>query len=148
VSADRLKRFAILSSLVEEDRSALDELIEEIELEAGEPLFQEGQESEGLVLVERGALRLQSRRVEQAGTIGAGGDLGALSLIALGVREVTAVASEPTRVLILTRSSFLRLADDAPRVAARLLEAVLADTAAALRQGLDRLAPSEASPPA
>ncbi len=148
MSADRLKRFAILSSLVEEDRAVLDELLDEIDLEAGEPLFQEGHESEGLVLVERGALRLESRRVRQAGKITVGGDLGALSLIAVGVREVTAVASEPTRVLVLSRSSFMRLSDDAPRAAARLLEAVLADTAAQLRQGLDRLAPTEPSPQA
>lgn len=144
----RLKRCAILSSLAEEDRDVLDSLLEEIDLEAGEPLFQEGDESDGLVLVEHGALRLESRRVPQAGTLGPGGDLGALSLIALGTREVTAVASEPTRVLLLTRSAFLRLADDAPRAGARLLEAVLAETASLVRQGLDRIAPTEEGPSA
>ena len=138
-----LKRYEILSSLGEEERSQLADLLEPIDLEAGEPLFKERQESEGLVLVERGMLRLESERGALAGKLGPGGDLGGLSLIALGHREVTAVASEPTRVLVLTRSAFLRFADDVPRAGCRLLEAILADTAAQLRQQLDRLAPAE-----
>ena len=147
MNGSRLKRYGLLSSLGEEEREIFDSLVDEIELEAGEPLFQEGDESEGLVLVERGALRLESRRLDRAGSIGEGGDLGGLSLIALGTREVTAVASEPTCVLVLSRSAFLRLSDDAPRAAARILETILAETAALVRQGLDRIAPSEAPPP-
>ena len=143
----RLKRFELLSSLGDEERGLLDELLEEIDLEAGEPLFKEGHESEGLVLVERGTLRLESERGDLAGKLGAGGELGALSLIALGMREVTAIASEPTRVLVLSRSAFLRFAEDAPRGGCRLLEAVLAATAGLLRQQLDRLVPTEPSRP-
>jgi len=145
VSRAGLKRYELLSSLGEEERALLGDLLEEIDLEAGEPLFKERQESEGLVLVERGMLRLESERGALAGKLGPGGDLGGLSLIALGNREVTAVASEPTRVLVLSRSAFLRFADDAPRAGCRLLEAILADTAAQLRQQLDRLAPGEAA---
>ncbi len=148
MSGQRLKRYEILSSLGEEEKEVLEGLLEEIELEAGEPLFKEGHESEGLVLVETGALRLESERGELAGKVGPGSDLGGLSLIALGMREVTAVASEPTRVLVLSRSAFLRLADDAPRAGCRLLEAVLAETAALLRPQLDRLVPSEDTGPA
>ena len=144
MSADHLKRYALLSSLAEHDREALEPLLEAIELEAGEPLFQEGHESEGLVLVASGALRLDSARAERrAGTIQAGGTVGALSLIALGARGVTAVASEPTRVLLLSRSAFRRLVDDAPRAGCRVLEAVLAETASQLRASLDVFAPSE-----
>ncbi|MDX1650822.1 MAG: hypothetical protein R3263_13300, partial [Myxococcota bacterium] len=64
---------------------------------------------------------------------------GGLALACVGPRMVSAVAEEPTRVRVLSRTAFHRLTEDAPRAACRILEAVLADVALALRSGVDPL---------
>ena len=70
--------------------------------------------------------------------------LGAVGLVVPGSREVTAVASENTRVWLLSRESFQRLLIDDPRVSCRILEASIADFASVTRLGLQRLSPPPA----
>jgi CRP-like cAMP-binding protein len=138
--APDLKRFALLAELGEDERELVVDLLERFDLEPGEQLFAEGQESEGLFLVERGALELSSRRAGALGRASAGDALGCVSLVAVGPREATAVASEAARLWLLSRESFRRLAYDAPRAACRILEASLAGFAGAVRDELDRFA--------
>ena len=52
-----LKQFAIFADLSEDERELVADLVTRMELDAGDQLFAEGAESEGLVLVERGASR-------------------------------------------------------------------------------------------
>lgn len=136
-----LKVFAIFSELSEDERELVGDLLETVELDAREQLFAEGQESEGLVLVESGALVLASSRTGPLGPLLAGDSAGAASLVTVGPREATAVATEATRIYVLSRESFRRLVEDAPRAACRILEAAFADLASAAREGLDRLTP-------
>lgn len=138
-----LKRFPLLSELTDADREAVAELLEPIELAPGRQCFREGQEADGLLLVERGELRLESQRSGELGSSGEGTVLGALSLLVVGPREVTAMAVVPTRVLQLSRTSFLRLAEDHPRTGLRLAQAIMAEFAGAVREGLDRIASSD-----
>jgi CRP-like cAMP-binding protein len=133
-----LKQFAIFADLSEDERELVSDLVTRMELDAGDQLFAEGAESEGLVLVERGAIALNSGRAGALGLLMAGDSMGAASLVAVGKREATAIASEPGSVLILSRESFRRVAEDAPRAACRMLEVALADLASAVREGLDR----------
>lgn len=136
-----LKRFPLFSHLTDSDRELVADLLEPIELATGRQLFREGQEADGLILVEEGELRLEGQRSSEAGSCGAGAALGGLSLIAVGPREITAVAVAPTRVLQLSRSAFLRLSEDFPRTGLRIVEAIVDDLASALREGLDSFAP-------
>jgi CRP-like cAMP-binding protein len=140
VSEIDLKRFRLFSELTDAEREAVAELLEPIDLIPGRQCFREGQEAEGLLLVDSGELRLESQRSGALGSAGEGTALGGLSLLVLGPREVTAIAAAPTRVLQLSRSSFLRLSDDYPRAGLRLLQAIVAEFAVAVRQGLDRIA--------
>ena len=140
-----LKAFALLAELSEDERELVTDLLERVDLDSGEQLFCEGQEAECLVLIETGSLDLTSARAGALGPVGAGECLGALSLVAVGPREVTAVASEAACVWVLSRESFRRLCEDAPRAACRILEAAIADFAGAVRDGLDRLS---GAPPA
>jgi CRP-like cAMP-binding protein len=137
-SGPDLKAFALLAELTGEEREIVTELLERTELDPGEQLFCEGQEAEGLVLIETGTLDLTSARAGALGQVGAGDSLGAVALVAVGPREVTAVASEAACIWMLSRESFRRLCEDSPRAACRILEAALADFAAAAREGLDR----------
>jgi SulP family sulfate permease len=140
VSETDLKRFALLSDLTDSDREAVAELLEPTELAPGRQCFREGQEAEGLLLVESGELRLESRRGGELGSCGEGEAIGGLSLVLVGSREVTATAAAPTRVLLLSRVAFARLAEDHPRAALRLVQAVAVEFAGAVREGLDRMA--------
>ena len=140
MSESDLKRFSLLSDLTDSDREALAELLEPIELAPGRQCFREGQEAEGLLLIDRGELRLESERSGELGSSGEGTVLGGLSLLVVGPREVTAIAVEPTRVLQLSRTAFLRLAEDHPRTALRLIQAITAELAGAVREGLDDIA--------
>jgi CRP-like cAMP-binding protein len=139
VSLQDLKRFAPFVDLGEEELELLDDLLEPRRLAPGQPLQQEGSEAEGLVLVEEGALRLETKREGVLGRCEAGAAFGGLSLAAVGPRAVTAVAEEAAQVRVLTRTAFHRLAEDAPRAACRILEATLAEVAGTLRSGLERL---------
>ena len=139
MSETDLKRFALFSDLTESDREAVAELLEPIELVPGRQCFREGQEADGLLLVDRGELRLGSQRGGELGSCGEGTSIGGLSLLLVGTREITAMAVVQTRVLQLSRASFLRLAEDHPRAALRLVQAITEEFAAAVREGLGRL---------
>lgn len=137
--APSAKIFAPFSDLTDEELELLTSLLEERELVAGEVLQNEGDEADGLVLLAEGTLALSNRQAGDLGTIEAGRHLGDTSLAALGRRELTLVAEEPSLVLLFPRSAFLRLSEDAPRAATRILEAILRDLAATVRSGLERL---------
>jgi CRP-like cAMP-binding protein len=141
--AAELKSFALLAELSEEERELVEELLERHAFDDGEQLFAEGQESEGLVLVEQGALLLSSSRAGSVGQLVAGESLGAVSLVSVGPREATAVASGDTCIAVLSRESFRRLTEDMPRAACRILEAAFADLAGAVREGLERFGSTE-----
>lgn len=139
MSAESAKSFAPFSDLIDEELELVTSLLEERELVAGEVLQNEGDEADGLILLAEGMLALSNTRAGELGTLGPGRHLGDTSLAALGLRELTLVATEPSRVLLFTRSAFLRLSEDAPRAATRILEAIMRDLAATVRSGLERL---------
>jgi CRP-like cAMP-binding protein len=141
VNENDLKRFSLFSDLAECDREAVAELLEPIDLLPGRQFFREGQEADGLLLIDRGELRLESERSGDLGAAGEGTALGGLSLLVAGSREVTAIAVDAARVLQLSRTAFLRLAEDHPRTGLRLAQAIIVEFAGAVREGLDRIAP-------
>ena len=134
-----LKRFSLLEELSGEECETFVEELQAFELGAGVMLFEEGQESQGLVLVVEGELQLECARLGSLGSAGPGSALGALSLVVPGKREATAQATAPCRLLTLDRSGFRRLVEDAPRLACKLEEAILREFAAAVREGLPRI---------
>jgi len=139
LSAMDLKRFALFEELSEEERELLADGIERIELEPGDVLFREQEEGGGLVLLVEGRVRLESSRAGELGSVGPGTALGAVSLVAVGPREASAVAESACSILLLRRSTFRRLVEDTPRAACRLAEAIARDAAALLRTGLEPL---------
>jgi CRP-like cAMP-binding protein len=137
---DELKPFALLAGLTDEDREALADVLEERTLLDGKSAFREGAEGEGLVFLVEGQLQLKSKRYGGfVGTLEAPYHLGGVSLFSMGMREVTAVADGPCTIWLLARSGLWRLADDAPRAAFRLAEAVLVELASLTRPGIEGL---------
>ena len=141
---DVLKRFALLVEFSDDERDALSDLLEKRILPNGKSVFREGDESEGLVLLEKGRLKLKSRRTGSiVGILEAEQHLGATSLFSMGKREVTAQAHGGCTIWTLSRSGLSRLLDDSPRAAFRLAEAVAGEVASLMRTSLDQLVQSE-----
>jgi CRP/FNR family cyclic AMP-dependent transcriptional regulator len=135
---EMLKQFRLLTEFSEEDREALVDVLEERNLPDGKSAFREGAEGEGLLLLCKGRMTLKSKRTGAIlGTVEAPAHLGGASLFAFGRREATAIAEGPVQVAILPRAGLPRLADDAPRAAFRLAEAVAGELAGLVRQSLD-----------
>ena len=141
-----LKEFACFADLSDEEREVFADVVQELELAAGEEVFLEGEEADGLVLVCSGRLRIERSAGGFHGTVGAGAALGALSLVAPGPREACAVAETASRVLWLPRSAYRRVAEDEPRAACRFMESVIADFAALVRPGLAHFLPAVVDP--
>ncbi|MDP6980511.1 MAG: cyclic nucleotide-binding domain-containing protein [Myxococcota bacterium] len=136
---EELKRFALLSEFGEEDREHLVELLDAESFAEGSTLFREGDEADALYLLASGSVRVHSETAGRLGLLCEGANLGAISLIVIGKREATAVAESDARLGVLTRAGFLRLADDHPRTACRLAEAIVVDLAGTLRGHLPHL---------
>ncbi|MGB0619901.1 MAG: cyclic nucleotide-binding domain-containing protein [Myxococcota bacterium] len=141
MKAPQLKRYALLAEFSEEEREALAGLLEERALPDGKSAFREGAEGEGMVLLSEGRLKLKSKRTGTVvGVVEAPAHFGAASLFAFGKREVTALADGDATIHLLPRTALPRLADESPRAAFRLAEAVAAELAGLVRSGLDGLA--------
>jgi len=137
---DELKGFALLAEFSDGDRAALVDLLDVRRLTKGKSAFREGSEGEGLVLLAEGELKLESQRHgDDLGSLTAPYHLGAVSLFSFGKRQVTAVAEGPCELWLLSRAGLSRLAEDAPRAAFRLAEAVAAELALLTRPGVDAL---------
>lgn len=134
---DPLDRFPLLARLGPLERQALGEELEILDVGPGTLLFEEGDPAEGLLLVAEGRVRVRSRRSAEAAELGAGAALGAFSLALRGVREARAETTSRSRLLLLRRDAYERLAASAPAAACRLLEGVIADTASLLRSELE-----------
>jgi len=137
VNAADLKAIPLLAEFGEEDREALAELLEEQELAGGRRLFSENEESEGLVLLLEGRVRLAPREGEAFGTLKAGAALGGISLVGFAKRGVSVFCDEACRVARLDRSGYRRLADDYPRTACRLIEALYKALADDVRESIE-----------
>jgi len=135
-----LKHFELMAGLSDGEKAAVEDQLELLDLDPGEQLFGEGQEADGLWLIETGSLGLHSNRAGELGRLSEGSALGAISLVVAGPRELTATAREDSRVWLLSREAFQRIAIDEPHAAFRILEAALPEFAGAVRSGLDQLA--------
>jgi len=136
VSAADLKRFSLFADVSEADLELLQELLETLSLVSGQQLFREEQEADGVLLLVSGALCCQSQEAGALGRLEPGATLGVSTLVVPGPRVMTCVAEEASTLLRLTPTAFHRFAEDAPRGAVRVLEAVLRELAGTLREGL------------
>lgn len=140
MNAADLKSIPLLAEFGEDDREALAELLEEQSLAAGRRLFSENEESEDLVIIVAGRVRLEPRGGEAFGHLPEGTVLGGISLVGPGKRGTSVVCEDACRVARLDRSGYRRLADDHPRTACRLIEALFKTLAEDVREALNEAA--------
>ncbi len=129
MDANELKGFPELCELSAGDRTALVELLEPQHFASGRRVSHAGTEAEGLILVAQGRIRVELNQTKYREILDAPVALGAHSLISVGPCLATVIAQTPCDVWRLDRSAYRRLVDDEPRVACRLLEGILAQSA-------------------
>jgi len=115
------------------------------QVEAGETLWSEGDESTYVAFIMEG--RVDAKKVTEfkgkqviVGVYGRGSIVGELGFLDDATRAVTAVALEPSNLLILTRESFAELLEEHPDLGAKLLKGMLLAVSIRLRKSFDRLA--------
>jgi CRP-like cAMP-binding protein len=94
---------------------------------SGNVLFHEGETADGGYVVQEGSFALAPERSNGTApvTVGAGTLLGELALITETTRRVTATAQEPSTVIRIPRSLFLKMLEGYPEAAERLREDIL-----------------------
>lgn len=96
---------------------------ESLSLQAGQVLFRAGDTADGAFVVQQGSLSLKPEGVGAEEMVAVRGTLlGETALLAPTSRRATAIAREPTRVLRVSRATFLKILDSYPEAAQRLRE--------------------------
>jgi CRP-like cAMP-binding protein len=134
LSEAELAKFALLASLADAEREAIADEFELLELEPDSALFHEGEPADAALFIAAGRVRVHARAEAVEAEVGAGDVLGSLSLAVDGPREASAQTLSQARVWRLTRSAFRRLVEAEPVAACRLLEGILREYAAAVRE--------------
>ena len=131
-----LKQFPLFEDLRDDELDLLDSLLEKQQLTQGRRILRQGEEAESAVLVVEGTVHFETEEGDEE-TMEAPLTFGATALVASGPRIATVTTSTPSLVATLSRTAFHRFAEDAPRGAVRVLESLVTDMAALLRQSLD-----------
>jgi CRP-like cAMP-binding protein len=103
----------------------------------GTVIVEEGAREAHLCLIARGQVTILKESsdgdAKRIGTSGVGRTFGEMSLIDGEPRSASVVADEPSVLLLLTRESFGRMMDDAPRLAVKILMKIARLTSQRLR---------------
>jgi CRP-like cAMP-binding protein len=114
----------------------------------GIALFKEGEQADAAYVVQEGSFDLAMAGASEPSSAGVGVLIGELALITETKRSATATAREPSTVIRIPRSLFLKMLEGYPDAARRLRNAIatrVGDTARELvrvRTGLDGSAPT------
>jgi CRP-like cAMP-binding protein len=100
----------------------------------GDILFRTGESADAAFVVQEGSFRLASDAQNAAGvTVGPGALIGEMALLTETKRPVTATACEPSTVMRIPRTLFLKMLEGYPDAAGRLRDSLLARTEQATR---------------
>jgi CRP-like cAMP-binding protein len=100
----------------------------------GDILFRTGESADAAYVVQEGSFRLASETRSDAGvTVGRGALIGEMALLTETKRPVTATACEPSTVMRIPRTLFLKMLEGYPDAAGRLRDDLLARTEQATR---------------
>ena len=131
--SDFLSSLPIFSLLERESLRLLAFQAKKREFQSGENLIEFGKPADGgMVLLEGSATQEIEDKIQTATnihrkTLNSGALIGQLALITTVVHRTTFRASEPTRVMVIERDSFLRILKEYPDCAAKVRAAIAQD---------------------
>ena len=104
-------------------------------IQGGDVLFRRGEAAEAAYVVQEGSFRLTADETRDPGeTVGPGMLIGDIALLTETKRPVTATACEPSTVMRIPRSLFLKMLESYPDAARQLRDNLLAHTEQATRE--------------
>lgn len=142
IAPEVLQRSPLFRDFTENGLKIFAAIAQERAVPAGAPVFIEGAVGDGLVLVKSGSVRITQRAAggeRELGVLGPGEHLGALSLLAQGVRLVSAAAATTCEVVEIGRREFAALQAQKPQACLKLALAIAADVAARMAEGREAL---------
>lgn len=125
MDADALKSVPLFEGLSRKERQHVAELMDEVDVEEGRHLIDEGRLGWEFFVVESGEVEVTAKG-EKLANLGPGSFFGELALMDEERRTATVVATGPTRLIVMTAPVFNRLQGEFPEVAVRIQEAVRA----------------------
>jgi CRP/FNR family transcriptional regulator, cyclic AMP receptor protein len=117
----RLKKIDLFTSLSDEELERLAGVVGETSVEEGEELLAAGTSPYQMFAIEEGAVDVRSDG-ETIASIGAGETVGERGIVERGLRNASAVATEPVKAVFLTADQVRKLERDHPEVEKRLRE--------------------------
>lgn len=120
-----LKDNEIFKSLSDPEVATLSKIVDEKSYPAGTAIFYENMKGEAMYIVVSGQVRLSKMLAEgeekTLTVMGAGDYFGENALLEEGPRPVTAIVSQESTLLVIKRSAFNKLLDEAPKVAVKVI---------------------------
>lgn len=119
-AADQLATVPLFSSLNKKDLQRVAKVSDEVPIEAGRTLVEQGRTGHEFFLILEGTadVRRNNRKVAE---LGPGQYFGELSILDRGPRSASVVASSDMRVLVLGQREFVGVLDMIPGMAYKLL---------------------------
>ena len=122
--AEALGRVPLFDELSKKDLVELARACEDVEVEAGKTLCEEGTFGQEFFVIVDGEVQV-SRGSKRIAVSGPGDFFGEIALVERTRRTATVRARTPLRFYVLTRQNFLRLLDDNPSVERKVLRALV-----------------------
>jgi len=110
-----LARVSLFSGLNSRDLGKIAQLCDEVDLRSDFVLTREGASASEFFVIVTGAVRID-RGGQRLRDLGPGDYLGEMALLTKGPRTATATTTEPSSVLVLTRTAFNQLLEEFPKI--------------------------------
>jgi CRP-like cAMP-binding protein len=123
IEADRLRSLPLFNILPEDDRAAIAEYVDQVDVPAGERLISEGDFAYEFFVVEHGQAEVTVEG-ERVGDLGPGDFFGELGLMLTGRRTASVTAVSAMTLVTMFEQNFRTIEQRYPDVAERLREAV------------------------
>jgi len=132
-NAEVLQRCALFKDFTEVGLKIFAEIAVPRTVPAGSPLFVENMVGESLFIVKSGTVKVTrktSSGEQELAVLGPGEALGSLTVLAKGVRLVSAVAATPLEVLEIAHRDYFKKIPEKPQACLKLALAIAADLSA------------------
>jgi len=120
-----LRDNAVFQDFSDKEVAVLSKYVEEKSISAPTPLFLENMPGESMFIIISGAINLAKMlgegETETLMTLGPGDFFGELALVENGPRQVSALTAQDSQLLVIKRSGFEKMMEEAPQVAVKVV---------------------------
>ena len=139
-----IKKMEIFQYLKNEEIDKISGLLTHYNYHTNDTIFKEGDEGDTMFLVSRGCVSIifeihKGKRKKRVASFGEGVFFGDMALLEEKPRSATAIADEETELYVLTRTDYLNLLENEPKIASKIQLGIAKELSARLRSTSDEL---------